>query len=71
MCEMANKRMLTQFLAESPDEGFDELPGADRNLAWQNDRASCQQSRQSQFANFHSDDEPEYKADELLGTGGS
>ena len=66
-CEMTNRQLLTEMLAELPDERLDELLDFAKYLAWKNDRASWQQFGQSQFAKVYGDDEPEYTEDDLLG----
>jgi hypothetical protein len=65
-CEMTNRQLLTEMLAELSDERLDELLDFAKYLAWKNDRASWQQFGQSQFAKVYGDDEPEYTEDDLL-----
>jgi hypothetical protein len=67
-CEMTNRQLLTEMLAELPDERLDELLDFAKYLAWKDDRASWQQFGQSQFAKVYGEDEPEYTEDDLLGS---
>ena len=64
---MTNRQLLTEMLAELPDEHLNELLDFARYLAWKNDRAVWQQFGQSQFAKVYGEDEPEYTEDDLLG----
>ena len=64
---MTNRQLLTEMLAELPDERLGELLDFARYLAWKNDRESWQQFGRSQFAQVYGNNEPEYTEDDLLG----